>query len=57
MNPIFKLAAENSTAGPMMGGITLMFMACFVYWTWWAYSPANAKNLEAASRMPLDEER
>ncbi|MCO4743703.1 MAG: CcoQ/FixQ family Cbb3-type cytochrome c oxidase assembly chaperone [Proteobacteria bacterium] len=56
MNPIFRHAAENSDAGPMMGVLTLMFMACFAYWTWWAYAPSHAQAHDAASRLPLDEE-
>ncbi len=40
----------------VMGLTTLLFLACFVGWTWWAYSSANRERMERAARMPLAED-
>lgn len=56
MNPVFKHVAVNSEHGPLLGVVTLLFLACFVYWTWWAFWPSHRESLDAASRLPFDEE-
>ena len=55
MNPIYRAAAEATELGWLMGGTTLLFVACFIGWTLWAWSPRNRELMEAAGRIPLDE--
>ncbi len=35
---------------------TVLFIACFVGWTWWAYAGANRERLDEAARLPLRED-
>lgn len=55
MNPIFKAASDSAQLGWVMGATTIMFIAFFAVWTWWAYRPANAAKWEAAGMIPLDD--
>ena len=55
MNPIFKAAAEATTGGWLLGVMTIVFLAFFILWTWWAYRPANRAKMAAAALMPLDD--
>jgi cbb3-type cytochrome oxidase subunit 3 len=55
MNPIVKEAAEHSTLGWLMGLTTVLFVAAFLYWAWWAWSRKNKARWEADSRLPLNE--
>jgi len=56
MNPLFRSAAEHAALGWVMGLTTLLFIGCFVGWTWWAYSRRNRERMEAAARLPLLED-
>ncbi len=40
----------------ILGVTTVLFIACFLGWTWWAYSGANRERLEEAARLPLRED-
>ncbi len=40
----------------LMGVTTIVFLVCFIGWTWWAYSSANRKRLDEAARLPLLED-
>jgi cbb3-type cytochrome oxidase subunit 3 len=53
MNPIYREAAVHVQGAWIMGVMTLLFIACFIGWTWWAYSAKNRARMEQASRLPL----
>ena len=53
MNEVFRAAAETARLGWMMGVMTALFIACFAYWSWWAYSARNRNRLDEASRLPF----
>ena len=40
----------------LMGVTTVLFMVCFVGWTWWAYSRANRERMNEAALLPLLED-
>lgn len=56
MNPVFREVAVNTQHGPLMGALTLLFIACFLYWCWWALWPSHKAGLDAAALLPFDEE-
>lgn len=53
MNPVFREAAELARLGWVMGVATVVFVACFVGWTWWAYSASNRARMAEAALLPL----
>jgi cbb3-type cytochrome oxidase subunit 3 len=53
MNPIFQEAAQTARLGWIMGVLTILFLACFLGWTWWAYAPSHRQRMDEAARMPL----
>ncbi|HEU5040685.1 MAG TPA: CcoQ/FixQ family Cbb3-type cytochrome c oxidase assembly chaperone [Gemmatimonadales bacterium] len=53
MNEVFRAAAESARLGWIMGLLTVLFLAVFLYWTWWAYRAGNRARLDEASRMPF----
>ena len=53
MNTAFRAAAETAQLGWLMGVLTVLFLACFAYWSWWAYAGRNRARHEEASRMPF----
>jgi cbb3-type cytochrome oxidase subunit 3 len=55
MNPIINAASDGSTLGWLMGITTVVFIATFAYWTWWAYTARNKARWEADSRLPLND--
>ena len=55
MNPLLKEAAENVRLGWVLGGMTVLFLASFVFWIWWAWSDRNKARMEADSRLPLND--
>jgi cbb3-type cytochrome oxidase subunit 3 len=55
MNPIVNAAADSSELGWLMGLTTVLFIATFVFWTWWAYTAKNKARWEADSRLPLND--
>ena len=55
MNPLVKEAAEQIRLGWMMGVMTVVFLATFIFWGWWAYRGKNRKRWEEASRLPLND--
>lgn len=56
MNPITHAAAEQSTHGWLMAGITALFFIMFMLWTWYAYRPANRALHDANARLPLQDD-
>lgn len=55
MNPIVNAASGASELGWLMGITTVVFVATFAYWTWWAYTARNKARWEADSRLPLND--
>ena len=53
MNEVYRTAAETARLGWLLGVLTVLFLACFLYWAWWAYAARNRTRLDEASRMPL----
>lgn len=53
MNPVFREAAGMAAYGWVMGVMTVVFVACFVGWTWWAYAAHNRRTMEEAAMLPL----
>lgn len=49
-----QIMETDDSFGVLGGAMTVVFMAVFLYWTWWAWAPSNRANIDAASRLPLD---
>jgi cbb3-type cytochrome oxidase subunit 3 len=56
MNPIYDAAADNTTLGWLMGLLTVASTLFFVGWVIWAWWPSNRANMEAAARLPLEDD-
>jgi cbb3-type cytochrome oxidase subunit 3 len=55
MNPILKEAADGAQLGWLMGVTTVVFLAAFLFWMWWAWTSKNKARWEADSRLPLND--
>jgi cbb3-type cytochrome oxidase subunit 3 len=55
MNPIIREAAGQVQLGWLMGIMTGLFLACFVFWIWWAWRAKNRGRWEEASRLPFND--
>lgn len=53
MNPLKQAAVDSVQGGWIMGLMTLVFLAVFIGWTWWAYSSHNREAFEQAAKLPL----
>lgn len=53
MNPLRQAAADAVSGGWIMGVMTVLFLAFFIGWTWWAYSRHNREAFEQAAKLPL----
>ena len=53
MNPLFREAALLAQGGWIMGVMTVVFLACFVGWSWWAYAAHNRSRMDEAARLPF----
>ena len=50
-----QLTVGGQLGSPVLGAaLTVGFFLTFVFWTWWAYRPANRENMDAASRLPFE---
>lgn len=56
MNPVIRQAAESVEMGWLLGLMTIVFLAAFVGWTWWAYAPSRRQLMEEYGRIPFDDE-
>jgi cbb3-type cytochrome oxidase subunit 3 len=56
MSQLTTAVGQASDGGMLMGVMTIVFFAFFVGWVVWAWSPALRSQMDAASRMPLDDE-
>ena len=55
MNPLLKEAATQVDLGWLLGGMTVVFLGTFLFWTRWAFTGKHAARMEADSQMPLNE--
>ncbi len=59
-NPVIaeagQVLAQSSAEGLLMGVMTAAFLTFFLGWAIWAWLPSNRQKMEAAARMPLDDE-
>ena len=53
MNPAFRAAAQTVELTWIMGVMTVVFLACFAGWTWWAFRAGNRERMEHAARLPF----
>ncbi len=55
MNPLFQAAKESMTdeVGLLMGLMSLAFMAIFMGWSAWAYTPSRKAQMEAYGNLPF----
>ena len=54
MNPLINEAANTVQGGWLLGIMTAVFLATFLYWFWYAYAPHNKDRMEAAGRIPFE---
>lgn len=54
MSDAFHTMAGSADLGWVLGLTTLLFIATFLYWTWWAFRPANREKMDEAGRLPFD---
>ena len=48
------VGVDASALGWLGGGLTALFLTCFLGWMGWAFSPTNRARHEAAARLPLE---
>ena len=56
MNPLIQEAAGQIQGGWILGVMTAVFLATFLYWFWYAYAPAHKERLEDLGNMPFDDD-
>jgi cbb3-type cytochrome oxidase subunit 3 len=54
MNPLMREAALSVEMGWLLGLLTVVFFASFIWWVWYAYSPKHKERMRDASLMPFD---
>ena len=54
MNTLMREAADSVAMGWLLGGMTIVFFASFLYWIWYAYAPSRREFMEEASRLPFE---
>jgi len=55
MNPLLREAAGAVSLGWLLGVMTVIFLAVFLGWIWYANSPRNRSLMDEAARMPFDD--
>jgi cbb3-type cytochrome oxidase subunit 3 len=53
MNPLIREAAESIQLGWLLGILTVLFLATFLYWVWWAYAPSRRDQHDEAAQLPF----
>jgi cbb3-type cytochrome oxidase subunit 3 len=53
VNPVLEAAAESVTLGWLMGILTVFFLASFLAWVWWAYTPRHKAMMDEAALLPF----
>jgi cbb3-type cytochrome oxidase subunit 3 len=54
MNPLMREAAASVEMGWLLGVMTAVFLASFLYWCWYAYAPSHKPRMDRAALMPFD---
>lgn len=54
MNTLTREAAASIHMGWMLGVMTAVFFAAFLYWVWYAYAPSHKSRLDEAALLPFD---
>jgi len=54
MNPLLREAANSIPGGGLLGVMTVVFFATFLYWCWYAYAPSHREKMEDLGRMPFE---
>ena len=55
MNPLLQGSRGGVTQGWIMGIITALFLASFLFWVWYAWAGRNRARWEEASRLPFND--
>jgi cbb3-type cytochrome oxidase subunit 3 len=55
MNHVLREGAATVQLGWLLGVMTVVFLASFLFWIWWAWSSKNKARWEAESRLPLND--
>jgi cbb3-type cytochrome oxidase subunit 3 len=55
MNHVLREGAATVQLGWLLGVMTAVFLATFLFWIWWAWSARNKARWEAESRLPLND--
>lgn len=55
MNHVLREVGGTAQYGWLMGVLTMVFLAGFLYWTWWAYAAKHRAAMDEAGRMPLND--
>lgn len=53
MNTLTRAASDTVQGGMLMGIMTVLFLAFFIGWIIWAYSPARKQAFDEAARIPF----
>lgn len=53
MNPAFRAAAQTVELAWIMGVMTVLFMVCFLGWTWWAFRAKNRDRMAQDAQLPF----
>ncbi len=56
MMVIREAAAQSTSLGWLLGAMTVVFLGVFTAWTAWAYNPRRRAALDAAARLPLEDQ-
>jgi cbb3-type cytochrome oxidase subunit 3 len=54
VNTLMREAAASIEMGWLLGVMTAVFFAAFLYWVWYAYAPSHKRRLEEAALLPFD---
>jgi cbb3-type cytochrome oxidase subunit 3 len=47
-------AAASVEMGWLLGVMTAVFFAAFLYWIWYAYAPGHKERLDEAALLPFE---
>jgi cbb3-type cytochrome oxidase subunit 3 len=53
MNPLIREAVGSVQLTWILGLMTVLFLASFLYWVWWAYTPKHKEYHEEAAQLPF----
>ena len=55
MNPLLREAAASVELGWLLGLLTVLFFAVFLWWVWYAYTPKHKQMMDEAAQAPFDD--